>query len=99
VQLEEDRLMAYTHFTIYHAHIKNLFDIKTKGKKFQVGDMVFLWDKKNKKSGDHGKFDNLWLGPYIIYSSIGTNTFQLVDLEGELIRMLVNGKNLHFLFQ
>jgi hypothetical protein len=52
-----------------------VFDRKEKGKQFQVGDMVLLWDKKNDKAGDHGKFDSLWLGPYRINSAVGPNTF------------------------
>jgi hypothetical protein len=79
--------------------VKRVFDRKAKGKQFQVGDMVLLWDKKNEKSGVHDKFDSLWLGPYIIDSSIGPNTFQLVDLEGELIGLPVNGQRLKFFFQ
>jgi hypothetical protein len=99
VQLEEDRLMAYTHFTDYQAQIKKVFDRKEKGKQFQVGDMVLLWDKKNEKSGDHDKFDSLWLGPYHIDSVVGPNTFQLVDLDGDLMGLPVNGQCLKYFFQ
>jgi hypothetical protein len=61
--------------------------------------MVLLWSKKNEKSSDHGKFNSVWLGPYIIYSSVGPNTFQLVDLEGEHIWLPINGQCLKFLCQ
>jgi len=84
--------MAYTQFTDYQAHIKKVFDRKAKDKEFPVGDMVLLWDKKNEKSGDHDKFNSLWLGPYIIDSSIGPNSFQLANLEGELVGLPVNGQ-------
>jgi hypothetical protein len=45
----------------------------------QVGNLVLLWDKKNEKSGDRGKFDSLWLGPYLIDAVEGSNTFYLSD--------------------
>jgi predicted ester cyclase len=98
VQLEEDRLMAYTQFTDYQTQIKKVFDRKEKGKQFQIGGMV-LWDKKNEKSSDHGKFDNLWLGPYRIDSAVGPNTFQLADLEGDLMGLPVYGQRLKYFFQ
>jgi hypothetical protein len=34
---------------------------------FQKDDMVLLWDKRKEKPGKHGKFDSLWMGPYIIH--------------------------------
>jgi hypothetical protein len=67
VQLEEDRLMAYTQFTDYQEQVKKIFDRKAKGKQFQVGDMVLLWDKKNEKSGVHG------LSPARIHSPPSVN--------------------------
>jgi hypothetical protein len=56
-----------------------------------------LWDKKNEKSGDHNKFDSLWLGPYRIDVAVGPNTFQLVNLDGDHVGMLVNGKRVEVL--
>jgi hypothetical protein len=34
---------------------------------FHKGDTVLLWDKSEK----HGKFDSLWIGPYIIHDMAG----------------------------
>jgi hypothetical protein len=99
VQLQEERHVAYTHFTEYQAQIKRVFDRKAKGKNFQVGDIVLLWDKRNEKYGDHGKFDSLWLGPYRIDMVVGPNTFQLSNLEGEHEGMPVNGQRLKYYFQ
>jgi hypothetical protein len=31
-----------------------------------IVDTVFLWDKGREKPWKHGKFDSLWLGPYVI---------------------------------
>jgi hypothetical protein len=43
--------------------------------------MVLLWDNKNKKSGDHDKFDSIWVGPYCNDFVVEPNTFQLIDLD------------------
>jgi hypothetical protein len=50
---------------------------RAKGKSFQVGDIVLLWDKKNEKPSDHNKFDSLWLGPYRIDVAVGLTPFSL----------------------
>ena len=49
------------------------------------------WDKRQEKPEKHGKFDSLWLGPYIIDEVAGTNSFYLNDLEGERLSLPVNG--------
>jgi len=33
---------------------------------FQVGDWVLEWDALKEKKGNHGKFDALWIGPFVI---------------------------------
>ena len=56
------------------------------------------WDKRWEKPGKHVKFDNLWLGPYIIDEVPGTNSFFLNDLEGEILSLPVNGFLLKMFF-
>jgi hypothetical protein len=60
--------------------------------------MVLLWDKKNEKSGDQSKFNSLWLGPYHVDFTVGHNTFQLVDLDGDLMGISINGQCLKYFF-
>lgn len=56
--------------------IKRVFDHKAKGKTFQVGDIVLLWDKRNEESEDHGNlivYDwtpiaLMWLWGLILFS-------------------------------
>jgi hypothetical protein len=75
------------------------FDKRAKGEVFHVGDLVFLWDKRREKSGDHSKFDSLWLGPFSVHASVGPNTFQLADLDGDVMQLHVNGQCLKHFFQ
>jgi len=44
------------------------------------------------KPGQHGKFDGLWAGLYIIRDVVGPNSFHLIHLDGEPMNLLVNGK-------
>jgi len=49
----------------------------------RVGDLVLKWDAFKEKKGNHGKFDALWTGPFIISQIQGNNTFILKSMEGE----------------
>jgi hypothetical protein len=33
---------------------------------FETGDLVLKWDATRQEKGKHGKFDALWIGPFII---------------------------------
>ena len=76
-----------------------MFDKRTKASDFKIGDKVLKWDYRREDKGKHGKFDNLWQGPYIIQSAIGHNTFFLQEMDGtDLFGGRVNGRMLkHYL--
>ena len=46
--------------------IKNIFNKKAKVDNFQVGDWVLKWDVVRQEKGKHGKFDSLWIRPFVI---------------------------------
>ena len=48
------------------------------------------------KKGKHGKFDNLWIGPFTVIKIFGNNTFVLQNLSGEEIAGPVNGRFLKY---
>ena len=80
-------------------NIKKIFDRRTKENYFQIGDKVLKWDSRREDKGKHGKFENLWKGPYIIHSVRGNNTFFLQELDGiELFGGFVNGRMLKHYF-
>ena len=60
--------------------------------KFEVGDWVLKWDAFKENKGNHGKFDSLWVGPFIIAQIQQNNTFILHSLEGgDTLGSPVNG--------
>ena len=63
--------------------IKKIFDIKTKVERFQLDDVVLKWDARNEDKGKHGKFDNLWKGPYRITAYREQNAFLLSEMDGQ----------------
>jgi hypothetical protein len=79
--------------------VKHWFDKSTMGRKeFQVGDIFLKWDKANEMKLNHTKFQQLWLGPYQICEKMGSWTFRLKTLEGEVDEFPINGKILKIFF-
>ena len=76
---------------LYKLKVKERFDRKIKDNTFLVGDMVLRWDASKEQKGKHGKFDNLWFGPFIVSKILENNTFVLQTLEGEELSNPVNG--------
>ena len=79
--------------------IKIIFDKREKVDNFQVGDWVLKWDTIRKDKGKHGKFDSLWIGPFVIAQIERNNTFKLQNMEGEeVFDGPVNGQFLKLYF-
>jgi hypothetical protein len=66
IQLQQSREEVYNQTQVIQESIKKVFDRRTKEDDFKLGDLVLKWDSRNEDKGKHGKFDNLWKGPYII---------------------------------
>jgi hypothetical protein len=76
----------------YQRKIKSTFDKKTKKEIFQEGDLVLRWDSIREEKYKHGKFDNLWFGPFKVVEVLKNNTFVLHNLyDTEIFRGPVNG--------
>ena len=95
IHLQQTREEVYNKALQKKDNIKKLFDKITKANNFKIGDKVLKWDSRREDKGKHGKFDNLWLGPYFIHSAAGNNVFFLQELNGtELFGGPVNGRML-----
>lgn len=44
---------------------------------------MLKWDARNEEKGKHGKFENLWKGPFKIVAYRGQNAFLLKAMNGE----------------
>ena len=97
IELQQNREKVDEKAQLYRSKIKSRFDRNIKEKTFSVGDMVLRWDARKEQKGKHGKFDNLWFGPFLVSKVLENNTLILKSLEGEELSSPVNGRFLeHF---
>ena len=71
IELSEMRDKTYDKVQIHQEKMKNTFDRNVKDDTFQIDDLVLKWDAPHEDKGNHGKFDHLWVVPYIIASYRG----------------------------
>ena len=99
VQLQQTREEVYNRTQQVQENIKKMFDKRTKANDVNIGDKVLKWDSRREDKGKHGKFDNLWLGPYLIHFATDNNAYFLQELNGaELFGSPVNGRILKHYF-
>ena len=72
--------------------MKYLYDKRTTDRKFEVGDMVLMWNARMEDKGKHGKFDPIWLGPYNIHDTNGEDSYFLQDLTGDILELTIHGQ-------
>ena len=82
IELSELRDKTYDKVQIHQEKMKNTFDRKVKEDTFQITDLVLKWDAPHEDKRKHGKFDHLWVGPYIIAAHRGNNSFILQYQDG-----------------
>jgi len=79
----------------HHQIVKRWFDSNSSSdRNFDVGDLVLKWDKDHGVKGEHSKFQNLWLGPFVIFEKLGPRSLHLHNLEGHQDTFPVNGQDL-----
>lgn len=72
--------------------VKKLYEKVSFPIKFEVGNMVLMWNAKSKDKGKHGKFDALWLGTYLANNTHSEDSYFLQNLTGEIIELQVHGQ-------
>lgn len=75
LQLDETRREALTKNAKLWVQMKYLYDKKEVERKFDLEDLVLLWNCKHEDKGKHGKFDPFWLGPYLIHDNWGEDSY------------------------
>jgi transposase InsO family protein len=76
MNLEEVRAQAKCKLDQHQQLVKSWFDSNsTYDRNFEVGDLILKWDKPHEGKGEHTKFQNLWLGPFLIAEKLGPNSF------------------------
>jgi hypothetical protein len=76
MKLEEVRAQAKHKLDQHQQLVKSLFDSNSASyRNFEVVDLVLKWDKPHEGKGEHTKFQNLWLGPFLIVEKLGPSSF------------------------
>ena len=66
VELQQIREQVVGKSEAHQQRIKSMFFKRAKADNFQVGDWVLNRDAVTQDKGKHGKFDSLWIGPFVI---------------------------------
>ena len=80
----EDRHVTLQTLEVTKKHTKAQYDWKFHPRTFHEGDLVLVYDQAHDTLG-HGKFDLLWLVPYIISKDLGKGAYLLEDFEGHIL--------------
>ena len=65
-ELQQVREHVMEKLEAHQNRINIIFDKMEKVDNFQVGDWFLKWVIIRKDKGKHGKFDSLWIGPFMI---------------------------------
>lgn len=63
--------------------IRKTFDKKVKDENFQIQDLVLKWEARIEEKGKHGKFENIWKGPFIVATFHGNDTYIFQEMDGQ----------------
>ena len=91
VGLTETRREASLRNQKLQLQVKTLYDKRTVSRKFENGDLVLMWNARIEDKGKHGKFDPIWLDPYLIDSKWGDDSYILKELSGGILELPVHG--------
>ena len=98
IEVQQNRAEVDEKLQKYQDNMKALFDQKAKNREFLHGDLVLKWEARKEDVGKHGKFDQIWCGPYKIIAFEGKNVFLLENLDGKILNAPINGQYLkHFM--
>ena len=72
--------------------MKHLYDRRTTMRKFEIGDMVLMWNAKIEDKDKHGKFDPISLGPYSFCDKNAKGSYFLGDLTRGILEFPFHGQ-------
>ena len=81
IHLDETRHDATLANEVHKKHIKAQYDRNVKPHIFSEGDLVLHYDQEVDKIGA-GKFEPMWMGPYIVKFVLSKGAYKLVDYDG-----------------
>jgi hypothetical protein len=98
MQLDETRRDTSANNMKLQTKVKHLYDKRETERHFQPDDMVLCWNARSEDKGKHGKFDPLWLGPFLVHANNGENLYFIKELIGNILELPVHGQFLKLYF-
>eukprot|EP00253_Pinus_taeda_P003867 PITA_03867 len=90
IHLDETHRDAVLANKAHKKHIKAQYDKNVKPRIFLEGDLVLLYDQDSDKLGA-GKFEPLWMCPYIVKRGLTKGAYELVNYDGIPLSQTYNG--------
>ena len=90
IQLDETRRDIALAKKAHKKWVKAQFDKNVKPCVLSKGDLVLLYDQESDKL-EVGKFQSLWMGPYIVKLVLAKGAYKLVDYDGIPLAQPRNG--------
>lgn len=76
--LDEWCLNSYNHLQSYQNRVRIIYNKDIKSHKFQLGGLVLKENQRNQQDWEKkGKFEDNWLGTYVITSKYGSGAYHL----------------------
>ena len=97
VHLQQTREEVFKNTSKLQEKIKKIYDRKAKADKFQLDDVVLKWDARNEEKRKHGKFENLWKGPFKIATVMKPAHKKIEKRDPRLIIQPLRGGNLIYI--
>jgi hypothetical protein len=83
LKLEEVRTQAKQKLDQHQHIVKRWIDSSfVLDRNFEVGDIFLKWDKPHEGKGEHTKFQNLFLGPFLIAEKLRPQFFLPTEFRG-----------------
>ena len=72
--------------------MKYFYDKKATDRKFDLDEMVLMWNARMEDKVKHGKFETVQLGPYLVESKWGDNSYILRELSRGILELSIHGQ-------
>ena len=92
LQLEETKRNSSDQNVKMQLQMKHLYDKRATERKFNIGDLVLMWNVIMEDKGKHEKFDPIWLSPYSVLGLHGEDSYLLTNLAGDILEFPIHGQ-------
>jgi len=90
--LDDKSQQAQQQIELYQARIFRAFNKKVKEQIFKKGDLVLAARRPMVMTHKTKKFQPKWEGPFVVESVYSNGAYRLINLEGNILMMPINGK-------